>query len=236
MSDEALQAASHKFIESGLDPNRGGISLDETLVNLTHARDVLSATLETGKFVQSPLRIQHDLYGQVRALDGQLTKLAAVNDVLSALQAGVEELNEEVWQYRLLDLSSEGALGFHARMNQLKSYEALIRKAVRAADEFDGLLKNADRMMDSITERATSIAEERASTTELVKQLQTILSESTEISQKLATLGTQAARQESTPPSSSSRRGRPSRRQRRSPRSRGRRRRQSTAGGTGSRN
>ena len=37
MSDEALQAASHKFIESGLDPNRGGISLDETLVN-THPR------------------------------------------------------------------------------------------------------------------------------------------------------------------------------------------------------
>jgi hypothetical protein len=197
MSDEALQAASHTFIESGLDPNRGGASLDETLVNLTHARDVLSGALDTGKFVQSPLRIQHDLYGQVQALDGQLAKLAKGKDALSALQAGVEKLNEEVWQYRLLDVSSDGALGFHARMNQLKSHEALIRKAVRAAGEFDGLLQNADRMIESITERATEIAAERASTAELVTQLQTILRESTEISQKMATLGTQAARQES---------------------------------------
>jgi hypothetical protein len=133
----------------------------------------------------------------VRALDGQLTKLVAGKDVLSALQAGVEKLNEEVWQYRLLDLSSEGALGFHARMNQLKSHEALIRKAARAAGEFDGLLKDADRMIGSISERAAEIAAERASTGELVTQLQTILRESTEISQKMATLGTQAAPQES---------------------------------------
>ena len=197
MSDEALQVASRKFIESGLGPNHGGISFDETLVNLTHARDVLSAALNTGMFIQSSLRIQHELYGQVRALDGQLADLAAGKDVVSALQAGVEKLNEEVWQYRLLDLSSEGALGFQARMNQLKSQEALIRKAVSAAGEFDGLYQNADRMIGSIAERVTSIAAERASTAELVKQLQTILSESTEINQQMTTLGTQAGRQES---------------------------------------
>ena len=197
LSDEALQTASRKCIEGGLDQNSVGMSLDETFVNLTHARDVLFAALETGKFVQSPLRIQRDLYGQVQALARKLVELAEGKDVRSDLQAGVEKLNEEVWQYRLLDLSSDGVLGFHARMNRLRSEEALVHRAVRAAGELDGLLQSASGMVESITARAASIAEERAETTQIVEQLRAILRESTEIGQKMTSLGTQATRHES---------------------------------------
>ena len=73
----------------------------------------------------------------------------------------------------------------------------MVRKAVRAAQKFEGLLQNVDRMVDSITERSTSIAAEHASTTELVEQLRTILRESTEIGQQMKSFGTQAARLES---------------------------------------
>jgi hypothetical protein len=82
-------------------------------------------------------------------------------------------------------------------MNQLRSQEALIRKTARAAGEFDGLLKNADGMLAEIAEWVSSIADERASTATVVEQVQALLHESTEISEQIANLGTQAARQES---------------------------------------
>ena len=197
LSDEAQHAASRRFIESGLDPHGDGLSLDGVLVTLSDARDVLSDALETGKFVQSPLAVQYDLYGQVQALGSALTSIAGGQSTLPDLQARVEKLNAEVWPFRLLDTSAAGVMSFLSRMNQLRSQEALIRKTVRAAGEFDGLLKNADRMLAEIAERASSIADERASTATVVEQLQTLLRESTELSEQIATLGTHAARQES---------------------------------------
>ncbi|MDA1184472.1 MAG: hypothetical protein O2930_07500 [Acidobacteria bacterium] len=65
LSDEVQHEASRRFIEGGLDPHAGGLSLDEVMVTLSQVRDVLSDALETGKFVQSPLAVQSDLYGQV---------------------------------------------------------------------------------------------------------------------------------------------------------------------------
>jgi hypothetical protein len=63
LSDEAQHAAGRRFIESGLDPQGSGVSLDGALVTLSHVRDMLSDALETGKFVQSPLAVQYDVYG-----------------------------------------------------------------------------------------------------------------------------------------------------------------------------
>ena len=90
LSDEAQQAASLKFIENGLDPHGGDLSLDEVMVMLSHARDVLSDALETGKFVQSPVAVQYDLYGQVQALGLALTNLTQGQSTLPDVQARVE--------------------------------------------------------------------------------------------------------------------------------------------------
>ena len=197
LSEEAQHAAVHGFIESGLDPHGGGVSLDGDLVTLSHVRDVLSDALETGKFEQAPLAVQYDVYGQVQALGRALTNITEGQNASPDLQAGVEKLNEAVWPFRLLDTSADGVTSFHSRMNQLRSQEVLIRKTARAAGEFDGLLKNADRMLAEIAERASSIADERAATATVVEQLQTLLRDSTELSEQIANVGTQAARQES---------------------------------------
>ena len=200
LSDEAQRAASHRFIDSGLDPHGHGPSIDGVLVTLSHAGDALSDALETGKFVQSPLAVQYGLYGQVQVLCRALANIAEGQSTLQDLpdlQARVEKLDADVWPFRLLDISADGVTSFHTRMNQLRSHEALIRKSARAAGVFDGLFKNADRMLAEIAERASSIADERASTATVVEQLQTLLRESTELSEQIANLGTQAARQES---------------------------------------
>jgi len=158
---------------------------------------VLSDALETGKFVQSPVAVQYDLYGQVQSLGLALTNITEGQSSLPDVQARVEKLNADVWPFRLFDTSADGVMSLHGRMNELRSQEALIRKTARAAREFDGLLKNADRMLVEIAERAASIADERASTATVVEQLQALLRESTEIGEQVANLGTQAARQES---------------------------------------
>ena len=186
LSDEAQQTASRTCIEGGLDSHRGGISLAETLVNLTHARGVLSDALETGKYVQSPLEIQYDLLGQVQALDHELTRLAEGQDALPDLHARVEKLNREVWRFRLLDLSAEGGGGFEVRMNRLKSEGDVVR---RVAGEFDSLLKNTDRMLDALAERTTSLTEGRASTAKLHEEPRTIPHQSTETGPQASSLG-----------------------------------------------
>jgi hypothetical protein len=197
LSDEVQHGASRRFIESGLESHAGDLSLDEVMVTLGQTRDVLADALETGRFVQSPLAVQSDLYGQVQALGRALMDMTEGQSSLPDLHARVERLNADVWPFRLLDVSADGVMSFRARMNQLKSQEALIRRTARAAGEFDGVLKNADAMLTEIAARASSIAEERTSTASVVEQLQTRLRESTESNEQIANLVTQAARQES---------------------------------------
>ncbi|MDA1184473.1 MAG: hypothetical protein O2930_07505 [Acidobacteria bacterium] len=109
----------------------------------------------------------------------------------------MERLNAGAWPFRLLDVSADGVMSFHARMNQLKSQEALIRGTAREAGKFDSLLRNADAMLAEIAERASSIAQERSATASIVEQMQARLRESTEHSEQIATQAAQAARQES---------------------------------------
>lgn len=197
LSDEVQHEASLRLAPSSLEPHASGMSLDEVMVTLGQARDVLSDALETGKFVQAPLAVQSGLFGQVRDLGRVLAGLAEGQSDLPDLHGRAERLNADVWPFRLLDVSADGVMSFHARMNQLKTQEALIRRTARAAGEFDTVLKNADGMLAEVAERASSIAEERMSTAALVEQMQARLRKSTEISEQLATLTTQAERQES---------------------------------------
>lgn len=197
LTEDAQRAAIRKCTELGFDPNKGRISLEETLINLTQARDILLDAIDKGKFVQLPLKLQYAFYGQVLGVDRELKELIDGKDAVLNLEAAVEELNASVWQFRLHDLSDQ-VLGFHSKMNQLKSQETAIRKAAHAAEEFDSLRQKADRTLASISDRAKAIAEEHASTTKLVEQLQTTLRESTEIGQKVSSLGAQVAQHETT--------------------------------------
>ncbi|NOT25164.1 MAG: hypothetical protein HOP16_03580 [Acidobacteria bacterium] len=197
LTEDAQRAAIRKSTELAYDPNKGRISLEETLINLTQARDILLDAIEKGKSAQLPLKLQYALYGQVLAVDRELRELLDGKDAILNLESAVEELNSSVWQFRLHDLSDQ-VLGFHSKMNQLKSQETAIRKGVRAAEEFDTLRANAERTLESISDRAKLIAEEHSSATKVVEQLQVALRESTETGQKVSNLGAQVAQHETT--------------------------------------
>jgi hypothetical protein len=125
LTDDAQKNAVAKFGESGLDPNKGKIPLQETLINLGQARDALLDAVEKGKFVQLPLKIQYTLFDYVQAIDRELTELASGKDAVLNLEAAVEDLTAAAWQFQLHNLSGQ-VLGFQTKMNQLKSQETLI--------------------------------------------------------------------------------------------------------------
>jgi hypothetical protein len=197
LTEDAQRAALRKCTELGFDPNKGRISLEETLINLTQARDILLDSIDKGKFVQLPLKLQYAFYNQVLGVDRELKELIDGRDAVVNLETAVEELNASVWQFRLHDLSDQ-VLGFHSKMNQLKSQETAIHKAAHAAEEFESLRQKADRMLDAISDRAKSVAEEQASTTKLIEQLQTTLRESAATGQQVSSLGAQVAQHETT--------------------------------------
>lgn len=190
LTDDAQSTALKKFGDSGLDPDKGKIPLQETLINLSQTRDVLLDAVETGKFVQLPLKIQYTLFDQVQAIAREWTELAAGTDAVLNLETAVEDLTASAWQFQLHNLSGE-VLGFQTKMNQLKSQETRIREVARKVDDFTTLHDKAKHLSDEMAEQSRAMASEHASATRVTEQLQTLLKEATDLNQKVSTLAGQ---------------------------------------------
>jgi hypothetical protein len=149
LSDDAQNAAVRKCQELGFDPNKGRISLEETLINLSQARDILLDAIDKGKLTQLPLKLQYALLSQSEKAAQALTALVNGTDAVINLEDAVEELTASIWQFNLHNLSDQ-VLGFHNKMNQLKSLETRIRQASREAGEFTSIQAKASALLEQI--------------------------------------------------------------------------------------
>jgi hypothetical protein len=75
LTQEAQEAALRKCHELSFDTTRGHIPLEETLINLTSARDVILDAVDKRKLVQLPLKLQYALLDQTRLASDELTAL-----------------------------------------------------------------------------------------------------------------------------------------------------------------
>jgi hypothetical protein len=98
LSDDAQNAALRKCQELGFDTNKGVISLEETLINLSTARDVLIDAVDKGKLTQIPLKLQYTLYQQAQRAATALTALVNGTDSVVNLVESVEDLSASIWQ------------------------------------------------------------------------------------------------------------------------------------------
>jgi hypothetical protein len=151
LTTESQSAGLKRAKELGFDLERGRISLEETLINLNHARDVLLDAVNQNKLVQLPLKLQYALFSQTQRVSQALTALVNGTDTVVALEDAVDELTSSIWQYNLQNLSGE-VLGFAQKMNQLKAEEAAIRKAHRQAQEFTGTYEQAKEISERLAE------------------------------------------------------------------------------------
>ena len=85
LTAEAQDAAVRKCAELGFDPNRGHIKLEETLINLSEARDIIIDAVEKNKVNQLPLKLQLSLLAQLNLASDELTGLTNGKDTVIAL-------------------------------------------------------------------------------------------------------------------------------------------------------
>jgi len=190
LSDDAQNAALRKCKELNYDTSRGKITLEETLINLSQARDILLDATEKGKLVQLPLKLQYSLYAQALQAAEDVTALVNGKDAVLNLESDVEELTASIWQFNLHNLSDQ-VLGFHNKMNQLKSQETRIRQVSRLAEEFVSLQETAKQALGQISDIATAAIAQKATLQTSTEELASILAKGIEQGQKVAGVATQ---------------------------------------------
>jgi hypothetical protein len=151
LTPEAQNAALRKARELSFDLERGRIPLEETLINLNQAREVLLDAVDKKKLVQLPLKLQYTLLAQTQRVSQSLTSLIGGSDTIQAIEDSVDDLTSAIWQYNLQNLSGE-VLGFSQKMNQLKAQETQIRLVQRQAEEFTTIRDRANEIGSRLTD------------------------------------------------------------------------------------
>jgi chromosome segregation ATPase len=190
LSDDAENAALRKCQELGFDTNKGMISLEETLINLSAARDILLDAVDKGKLTQLPLRLQYSLLSQSRKVAEFLTALVNGTDAVINLVESVEDITASIWQSNLRNLSGE-VLGLNNKMNQLKVQETRIRQVSREAEELTSLHETAKQMVGQISNISTAAGVQKAALQASTEEANAILMKVTEQGQKVSTVATQ---------------------------------------------
>jgi chromosome segregation ATPase len=187
LSNEMQAAALKKALELGLDLNKGRLSLEETLINLSQSRDILADAAQKGKLTQLPLKLQYALYAQTQKISEILTALVNGTDAIQPLEEAVDDLTASIWSYNLHNLS-EQVLGFHEKMNQLKAQETQIRKATRAAEEFETSEAQATHLLAQIESALNGANLSTKTIAAATEQISTPLAKATEQEQAMAGL------------------------------------------------
>jgi hypothetical protein len=197
LSEDAQNAATRKARELGFDINKGRIPLEETLLNLSHNRDILLDAADKNKLQQLPLKLQYNLLAQTQKISESLTALTNGTDTLLALEDSVDDLMSLVWQYNLHNLSRE-VLGFQNKMNQLKAQETLIRRAHQEAEDFEASNKRAQELLVKIEEASKVASDLSKSSQSALDQLSATLVKAQEQEQRVAALTIQSQQHDTT--------------------------------------
>jgi len=158
LTDSAQQAAVRKAQEAGHDLDAGQIPFQETLINLSHDRDVLRDAVEKGRIVQLPLKLQYRLLAETTKVKSQLDALTSGTDAVVPLETAVEDLNATIWQLNLQNLSPE-ILAFDGKMNDLKSQEVQIKKILGDAKKVESSIAKLGELQASVIEQSTKVSE-----------------------------------------------------------------------------
>ena len=197
LTQEAQDAALRKARELALDVDRGHIPFEESLINLSSARDILLDAVNKNKVTQLPLKLQYSLLDQIRNASEELTSLANGKDTALALEAVVEDLTASIWTYRLHNLSGE-VLGYETKMNQLKAQETAIRRASQEAATFAAAREQAAKLAKDIQDLTEAARSNELSIEGSLGKISEAVQQSTETQQKTAALAVQVQQNEIT--------------------------------------
>lgn len=190
LTEEAMAAAQKKCMEMSFDPNRGVISLAETFINLSSARNVLADAIDQKKLIQLPITLQRELLANLTEISRALQGLTAGTDEVVNLVNTVENLNTSIWRYGLHNLSDQ-VLGYQKKLNQLKNLEVQLNKGIAELD-------SARKAAETASGAAAEIEQRRADATAATEQLKQFTEKSAELLKQITDTSTQSAALHST--------------------------------------
>jgi hypothetical protein len=147
-SNEAQNAAKRKASEQGYSFERAEIPFEETLINLSHCRDVLVQAIESTAIIQVPLKIQRQMLSDVTKVSTQLQALVNGIDAVVPFTSAVDDLVSTVWYSRIEDIHGE-VLGLQIKLNQLK----VLERSLRELDAHAQRLQNTEKAAEEVIEK-----------------------------------------------------------------------------------
>lgn len=187
LSDEAQSAALTKCSEMKFDPNRGEITLDESLINLKHARSILLDAIEKKKLIQLPLTIQKTIQSYIESISRFMLGLSSGTDEVMNLVNSIEQLNTAIWQFGFYNLSDQ-VLGYAKKMNQLKNQEVAQTKLGRQLNEGLQIKGELEKVLEDATSSSRRIQEIEKSAAQTSQEMAGNLAKTLETQQKAAAL------------------------------------------------
>jgi hypothetical protein len=173
LSESSQQAAVRVAQDKGFDLEAGQIPFQETLINLSHDRDVLREAVEKGRIVQIPLKLQYRLLAEATKVKAQLEQLASGTDAVLPLENAVEDLSATIWQFNLQNLAPQ-VLAFESKMNDLKAQETQIKKVLSEARKLESTIKQLSELQteaESHVKNTSQYAEEGRTKTDHITAL-----------------------------------------------------------------
>jgi hypothetical protein len=186
-TENAQQAGQRKAKESGFDLDAGEIPFEETLINLTQDREVLSDAIKKGRISQIPLKLQYRLLAEATKVKTQLDSLVTGTDAIVPFENAVEDLNATIWQLNLQNLS-EQILGFDAKMNELKNQETQIKRILRESSKIAEVLESVSQSQEHAENVSNRIVEIQSAVSTSQEAIEKTLASVTESEQKVVGL------------------------------------------------
>jgi hypothetical protein len=151
-SAEAQNAAKRKATEQGYSLERAEIPFEETLINLSHCRDVLVQAIESTAIVQLPLKIQRQMLADANKVSTHLQALVNGTDAVLPFTSAVDDLISTVWYSRMEDIHGE-VLGLQKKLNQLK----VLERSLRELDSHAQRLQSTENVADEIIKKLSTV-------------------------------------------------------------------------------
>jgi uncharacterized coiled-coil DUF342 family protein len=118
-------------------------------------------------------------------------------DAVVNLEDAVEDLTASIWQFNLHNLSDQ-VLGFHNKMNQLKSLETRIRQVSREAEDFASLHERAVGLLEQVSEIVGTASKRQAALQGSIEMIDGTVKKVTEYDQKVSALTSEIEQHEIT--------------------------------------
>lgn len=195
ITPESQNNVIQKCSEFKFNANRGIISLDESYINLNASALLLRDLIEKRKLIQLPITIQKSLLDTIQNIINIQNNIVAGSDAIENLTSYIENLNTQIWQYGLHNLSDE-VLGYQTKLNQIKLLEleiGLLKKELQAGVKSKEKL---DKIIEDILVLTNAVSNSKTDAETTLNQIKQYLQEVTANAQNVAAFFAQAQQNE----------------------------------------